>query len=233
MRAWYRRHAFISFARPEQIELAAELSQSFALDCGSYAAWNSGEPISNWTPYYDWCFEWIRHPGCDFVIIPDVIDGTEAENDALIALCPLPSFSAVPVWHLHESLPRLARLVAAWPRIAIGSSGQFERTKTPQWYDRIDDAMSILCDSDGRPLRKIHGLRLLDAELIKILPVSSGDACTVGFNIGLDRAWMGPKAPVSKATRAQVLVENIESMNSPPRYVFQTRLHGRNSTVSP
>jgi hypothetical protein len=34
---WTRRHAFVSFERPEQVALAAEICQSFALDNGAFS----------------------------------------------------------------------------------------------------------------------------------------------------------------------------------------------------
>jgi hypothetical protein len=77
------RHAMVSFARPDDMELVAELCQSFALDNGAFSAWTQGVPYDP-VKYLVWCETWIKHPGCDFALIPDVIDGTEADNDALI-----------------------------------------------------------------------------------------------------------------------------------------------------
>jgi hypothetical protein len=39
---WQRRHGFVSFANPQQIELAAEVCQSFALDNGAFTIWKQG-----------------------------------------------------------------------------------------------------------------------------------------------------------------------------------------------
>ena len=36
---WRGRHAMISFARPEQIKMAADVCQSFCLDNGAYSVW--------------------------------------------------------------------------------------------------------------------------------------------------------------------------------------------------
>jgi hypothetical protein len=42
-------------------------------------------------------------PACDFAVVPDVIDGTEADNDALLTEWPLGWFFGAPVWHMHET----------------------------------------------------------------------------------------------------------------------------------
>ena len=34
--------------------------------------------------YYSWVDRWIRHPGCDFAVVPDSIGGSEEENDELL-----------------------------------------------------------------------------------------------------------------------------------------------------
>jgi hypothetical protein len=56
--------------------------------------------------------------------VPDVIDGTEDDNDALLASWPA-DIRGVPVYHLHESLDRLDFLCTRWPTVALGSSGQW------------------------------------------------------------------------------------------------------------
>ena len=60
------------------------------------------------------------YPNFDCPVSPDVIDGDEAANDALLEEWLwreiVPQVGA-PVWHLHESFERLDWLVAALPRI--------------------------------------------------------------------------------------------------------------------
>jgi len=41
--AWTRRHAMISFANPDQLEIAAEVCQSFSLDNGAYPLYTAGD----------------------------------------------------------------------------------------------------------------------------------------------------------------------------------------------
>lgn len=78
----------MSFCRPDQISLAIEVCQSFAVDNGAFSAWKSGKPIADWGRYYEWVGVIHRYPSFDFAVIPDVIDGDEQANDALVAEWP-------------------------------------------------------------------------------------------------------------------------------------------------
>ena len=167
-------HAFVSYRYPEQLPTAQAVCQSFALDNGAFSAWRSGRPVQDWAPFYAWVDE-ARSPALDFVVIPDVIDGDEAANDALVELWPFGSLGA-PVWHLHESIARLKRLSAAWPRVCLGSSGAFAVIGTPAWWDRMACAVAAVCDADGRPRVRLHGLRMLDPRVVARVPPASARA---------------------------------------------------------
>ena len=95
---WRKHHAMISFARNEQIGIAAEYASSFALDNGAFSLWRAGQRSPAWDSYYRWIETWRNHLGFDFAIIPGVIDGSEEENDDLLAEWPF--FEGVPVYHL-------------------------------------------------------------------------------------------------------------------------------------
>ena len=51
---WRKHHAMISFARNEQIGIAAEHASSFALDNGAFSLWRAGQHRSDWDSYYRW-----------------------------------------------------------------------------------------------------------------------------------------------------------------------------------
>lgn len=206
-------HAFVSFRHPEQLALALEVCQSFAVDNGAFSAWKSGQPVTDWSDFYTWVDDLRRHPGFDFAVIPDVIDGDEAANDALLEEWPWGNFGA-PVWHLHESLDRLERLAHQWPRVCLGSSGAYATLGTRAWWARMAEAMETACDAEGRPRCKLHGLRMLNPEIFSRFPFASADSTNIARNIGLDKRWTGSYAPVSKDARARVLRERIESRQS-------------------
>ena len=66
----------------------------------------------------------------------------------------------------------------------------------------------------GRPLCRLHGLRMLSVEIYRHLPLSSADSTNVARNIGLDGRWRGAYQPSNKAMRAAILTQRIESHNS-------------------
>lgn len=213
-------HAFVSFARPQQMGLAVAACQSFAVDNGTYTAWKAGQPIADWEPYYTFVAAAKRQPSCDFAVIPDVIDGSEGENDDLAADFPFPNWFGAPVWHLNESFARLERLADRWPRVCLGSAGEFAQIGTEEWWRRMHEAMRVICDDDGRPRCRLHGLRMLDGRIVSQFPFASADSTNIGRNIGIDTKWGGPYAPPTKAGRVQVLRERIEAVNAPATYAF-------------
>jgi hypothetical protein len=216
--AWTAKHACISFADPSQVAIAAEVSQSFFFDNGAFPIWRAGKGNVDIPAYVAWIEEWNRHPGFDFALIPDIIDGTERENDALIEGWTLDACSSVPVWHMHESVERLGSLCSEWPRVALGSSGQFADVGTDGWWNRMAQAMETACDSEGRPETKLHGLRMLDPTVFSHLPLSSADSTNVARNAGMDTKWTGRYAAITPETRAVVLAERIERHASAARW---------------
>lgn len=213
-------HGFVSFAETRNLGLAAAVCQSFAIDNGAFGAWKAGKPIQNWGPFYEWAAACKLIPSCDFAVIPDVIDGDELENDALLAEWPLPKWFGAPVWHMHESLDRLERLANTFPRVCIGSSGEFTTIATTAWWGRIAQAMRVLCDDEGQPMVKLHGLRMLNPDVFTRIPFASADSTNIGRNIGIDQAWRGTYSPPTKEARAAVMRARIESQNSPAKWGF-------------
>lgn len=212
------RHAMVSFAHPEQIGLIAEICQSFCFDNGEWSRWKSGISTGNHDDFYAWVEKWMLHPGFDWFIIPDKIDGCEEENDDLLAECPH-SYHAVPVWHLHESLERLERLAFAYPRIALGSSGEFAQINTSEWWTRMGSVMDVVCNDQGMPVTRLHGLRMLDPRIFGRFPFASADSTNVARNVGYDGRWYGTYEPANKAARGIVIAGNVEKSQSAPLWM--------------
>lgn len=205
-----RRHALVSYYRPEDIGTAAEVCQSFCIDNGAFSAWKQGEPTQDWHGYYEFVDEWHRHPCFDWAIIPDVIDGTEDENDALLDEWP-GHIEGVPVWHMHESLERLDRL-CSWPRLALGSSGAFATVGTDKWWSRMSEAMQVVC-VDQRPRTKLHGLRMLDPAVFTRMPLASADSTNAVRNSSSFKRF-GMYCPPNASTRMAIIAERIEQHNA-------------------
>lgn len=132
------RHFCVSHWAPQQVKACHRTGQTVMLDNGAFSAWKSGKPIEDWTPYLGWSDRWLEHP-TTWAVIPDDIEGDEAAQEAMIALWPHGDRGA-PVWHLHEPIARLLRLIEAWPRVCMGSSGAYAEVLSRPWERRMDEA---------------------------------------------------------------------------------------------
>jgi hypothetical protein len=209
------RHSLVSFQHRGELEIMAEVSHSFIFDNGSFSVWKSGKTLDV-AGYYKWVDDWRRHPGFDWCLIPDVIEGSEADNDSMISDWPF-GFDGVPVWHLNESLERLETLAESWPRIAFGSTSGIEPNSKSFWL-RMAEVMDVVCDKKGRPICKLHGLRMLNPEIFKIVPLASADSCTCVMNAFMPGKQFGIYLPKRESQRANVIADRIESYNSPPSW---------------
>lgn len=218
------KHAMVSFQQPQQIEEAAEVCQSIVLDNGAFSAWRKGAK-HDFAGYQQWAAHWLRHPAVEWCVIPDVIDGDEKANDDLLGAWDIGDCGqrSVPVFHMHESLDRLDRLVHSYPRVALGSSGSFSEPGSPAWWARMAEMMAVACDDDGMPVTKLHGLRMLDPVIFSHVPLTSADSCNVARNIGIDSRWdNAPYAPRSKASRAMTMIDINEHHPSSRRWCSQS-----------
>ncbi|CAL9957369.1 queuine tRNA-ribosyltransferase [Vibrio phage D456 g2] len=223
-------HACISFANPNQLKLASEICQSFFIDNGAFPKWNEQRkgklPASFswakwWSDYEEFLRKWINHPRFDFAVIPDVIEGGEEENQRLIDEWPFDKSISVPVWHMNESEEKFIRLCNDFPRVAIGSCGEYDISKNPTGCVlRVKDLMRHVIDKHGYPIAKIHMLRGLNKNVFTKLPLASADSTNIARNIGIDQNWSGAYQPASKPTRAWILRERIESHNSASRLEY-------------
>lgn len=221
LKAMPGKHAMVSFEHPDQIADAAEICASVILDNGAFSAWRSGR-VHDFAGYLSWARHWLKHPCVEWCVIPDVIDGSEEQNDELLADWELRDELSVPVYHMHESFERLERLMDRYPRIALGSSGAYADPGSAIWWERMASMMDVLCDHEGMPRVKLHGLRMLDPVIFSHLPLSSADSCNVARNVGIDSKWNGPYAPVSRHMRAIILIDRIESHASAARWCRQS-----------
>jgi hypothetical protein len=219
------RHALVPFLRQDDLAAVLECSQSFMLDNSAFSHWKSGRGQVDFEAYCIWVDSLRWHPGFDFCLIPDVIDGVEADNRALVNQWltrwhgPAAFSVGAPVWHLHESLEWLAHLVRVFPVVAFGSSGEFKTPGSTAWRRRMEEAMGVACDAEGRPKCRLHGLRMLSVKVFTDYPFRSADSTNASVNSGaLDRYGMYP--PVTRAQRAAVIADRVEAYNAPAQYVF-------------
>lgn len=214
---WKGRHAFVSFAHPGQMNIAAEVCQSFALDNGAFSLWKAKKAV-NWEKYYKFVSDWMRHPRFDFAVIPDTIDGSDLDNDILLSEWPFSKIVGVPVYHLHEPISRCVALASEYPRVALGSSGDFGVPGTIKWRSRMEEIMDAIVTSSGYPITKVHGLRMLNTKIFTKYPFSSADSTNIARNIGIDKKWKGTYQPATKTARGLVMADRIESCISAHRW---------------
>ena len=206
------RHALVPFPRPDDIGAVSEFCQSFCLDNGAYSVWKRGECLDV-DGYIRWVDDWHRHPGFDWALIPDVIDGSECENDQLVRQWPR-HLPGVPVFHMHESLDRARRLAEEWPIVALGSSGQWSHPNTNPWWKRMGQIMDSICD-EGKPRCRLHGLRMMNPAVFSLLPLTSADSTNATQNASSTSAF-GRYRPATVSQRLSVIADRVESHNSSP-----------------
>lgn len=219
--AYSGRAVCISFANQAHHKVIIYVCRQFMLDNGAFTIWKKtgSDAAFDFEGYAQWVEGLYRHPSFTFYIIPDSIGGDENDNARMRAswkkVCPYGMFlKGYAVWHLHESLDVLEELIQSFAGISIGSSGEYSAIGTVKWWNRMAEAMDILCDAQGRPKTKIHGLRMLD--VVESFPFSSADSTNAARHAGSDARWTGAYSPISVKARGIVLMDNIETKNSPP-----------------
>jgi hypothetical protein len=145
----------VSYADGRDVEVAHEIGQSVMLDNGAFSFWKTGKPV-DWDGFYEWAEPWLEHH-TTWAVVPDVIDGDEADNNRLLHAWPYANKGA-PVWHMHEDIDRLLRLCDWWPRVCIGSSGQYAAVGDDRWHRHMEEAFNALCPT-GPPPVWMHMLR--------------------------------------------------------------------------
>lgn len=210
------RHALIPYPRKDDLCVAMEVCRSVIFDNGAFTVWKQGGTLDV-DGYIKWCDDWHRHPRFEWALIPDTITGTEQENDCLLDIWP-ESIAGVPVYHMHESLSRLEMLIERYKIIAIGSSGVWKDPGTYGWWQRISDIMDTVCDEEGRPKCRLHGLRMLDPKIFTVMPLYSADSTNAARNSGDGVKWSGAYAPVTTWQRAAVIADRVEAQQSSARW---------------
>ena len=173
------RNVLIPFLNHSDLKRAKRVCNKIILDNSAFTAHTQGVVI-DWNDYYDWVAK--HEDRIEWFIIPDVIDGTEEENDKLIRDYHNTNLTkGYPVWHLNESLERLKRLADNYDLVCFGSSGEFWDLKSEAWRGRVTKALEAI-SIDGIPITQIHMLRCLDINIFPNYPFDSGDSTNFAQN---------------------------------------------------
>lgn len=173
--------AFVSDYRPDQLKVSLEYASAVGLDNGAFSFWKNGQK-PDWNNFYSNLDAVYDNSKLLFFVIPDVIEGGEADNDFLIRRLPR-AFrdKAAPVWHLHESIGRLLSLCEEWPRVCFGSSGEYAVIRTESWHNRMRKAFRAIANQGLNPA--IHGLRMLDGRVLGNYPLTTADSTNLACNV--------------------------------------------------
>tara|TARA_R110000787_G_scaffold193035_8_gene304619 strand:+ start:3277 stop:3906 length:630 start_codon:yes stop_codon:yes gene_type:complete len=169
------RHLLVSHAYPRAVAISHEIAQTVLLDNGAFSVWRSGKK-ADWAAFYNWTDVWLDSP-TTWAIIPDVIDAGEAAQDELIKQWPHGKRGS-PVWHMDEPIDRLLRLTDEWPRVCVGSAGEWPNVGTDSWHQRMTTVFNQLAKRGRLPW--IHGLRMQGVG--HLYPYGSVDSADIARN---------------------------------------------------
>ncbi len=177
------RHFCVSAADPRDVETCHAIGQSVMLDNGAFTYWKRGTP-NEWSRFYRWVEPWLDYH-TTWAVIPDIIDGTESSNNELMMeaskILSHRMNQLAPVWHVHESIDRLYMLMARFPRVCFGSSGEYASISTARWNNRMNEVFNSICKGSGRPPVWIHMLRGMSL-CGSIYPFASVDSTDIARN---------------------------------------------------
>ena len=147
------KHFCVSFNRPDDAEWCLLNGQSVMWDNGAFTAFTKGV-VPNWLAYYKWLEPRLAAP--HWAVIPDVIDGTQEQQEELVKQWPHGTLG-VPVWHMGLGIDYLLDLANAWPKICFGSTAAYWQVGGDRWERRADEAFNALAKRGLEPW--VHMLR--------------------------------------------------------------------------
>lgn len=169
------RNFCVSYAAPNDLRVCLQIGQSVMLDNGAFSVWTKG--IAFDVPgFYAWVAPVLGHP--HWAVIPDVIGGDEQQQRQMLKTWPFPRALGAPVWHLDKPIDYLLYLADEYPRICLGSAGEYWQVGDARWCRRMDEAFNALAKRGALPW--IHGLRMLGQ--IGEWPLASADSTNVAQN---------------------------------------------------
>jgi hypothetical protein len=170
------KHICVSFANPRDADWALANAQSVMWDNGAFTFFQQGGAIDI-DRYISWLEPRLSPP--HWCVIPDVIDGTEEEQRALIGAWTLPKSMSAPVWHMGLSIDWLLEIAGNYDRFCFGSSGPFWQVGSEAWARRADEAWNAIERAGLKPwVHMMRGLSLCG----DVWPFASADSTNVARN---------------------------------------------------
>jgi hypothetical protein len=169
------KHFCVSFANPSDADWCQSHGQSVMWDNGAFSFRGRGglDPQA----FAKWVEPRLGHP--HWCVIPDVIDGPEDEQRALVDAWTLRSDLSAPVWHMGLSIDWLLELSDRFPKVCFGSTKQYWQVGSAAWERRADEAFNALAQRGQLPwVHMLRGLSLCGARW----PFASADSVNVARN---------------------------------------------------
>lgn len=195
----------VSFAHPADADWCMENGQSVMWDNGAFSLRGKGGLDAD--AFARWVEPRLGHP--HWAVVPDVIDGTEAQQRELVSAWPHPRELSAPVWHMGLDIGYLIELAESWPRICFGSTKQYWQVGSDAWERRADEAWNALERRNLRPwVHMLRGLALCGSRW----PFASADSVNVALNFKGSRSrGLGPVCP-------ERMARTIDARQSPIRW---------------
>lgn len=194
------KHFCVSFAAPNDADWCLSHGQSVMWDNGAFSFRDKGglDPVA----FAKWVEPRLGHP--HWAVIPDVIDGTEDKQRALVKAWPHRRELSAPVWHMALSLDYLLELTDTFGRVCFGSTRQFWQVGSDVWSRRADEAFNALAKRGPLPwVHMLRGLSLAGDQW----PFASADSVNVARNFK-----DGPFCPERMARR-------IDAIQTPVKWI--------------
>lgn len=181
----------VSYAYPEQLHDVGPLVPDtgiLLLDNGAFTAWKQGREYDT-AGFWDWAnAAQDLYPNA-VAVIPDVIEGNEADNLMQASLAVRGGLARYPerimfVWHTNDSLTQLKKACLLFNFVAIGSCAEHDIQKHwPAFLGRINEANRVIEAVDITTGRRpwIHVMRGL-GKYHKFPRFDSADSSNVARN---------------------------------------------------
>lgn len=192
------KHFCVSYAYPSPSKFALQYGQSVMWDNGAFSIHTRGEAV-NWNNFYKWVEDKLSP--VHWAVCPDIIGGLPSENYALAKSYPLNKNQAAVVWHLHEPLDQIGRLMdLGFGKLCFGSSGDYWQVGSERWEARVDSAWNWIVKRGPIPwVHMLRGLSLCGDRW----PFASADSNNVAVNF--KRNGISPDR----------MAQNIDAVQSP------------------
>lgn len=198
------KHFCVSFAAPQDLKTCLQIGQSVMLDNGAFSAFTRGKEL-DLGGFYKWIEPVLAPP--HFAVIPDAIGGDVEEQHKMIASWPWKTLgydNSCAVWHLDKPFSHLHHLIFAFPKIALGSAGEFWEVGSEKWCRRMDETFNEI-ERVHKRMPWIHGMRML-GQANGRWPLASADSTNVAQNFKRNTG------------RALPMADSIDRVNPAPKW---------------